>query len=155
VATREKDTKSTPAKTGRELAPWLADWLDVPELSRWFDMRPTLFGAGDRMRIEEEHQNGEVVVRAELPGIDPEKDVEITVEGGMLHIRAERHKEERHESEGRTRSEFRYGMLSRTISLPGDVDPEAINASYKDGILEVHIPASKQGDMRKINVKRS
>jgi HSP20 family molecular chaperone IbpA len=154
VATKETDTKTTPAKGGRELAPWLADWLDVPELSRWFETRPALFGAGDRMRIEEEHRDGEIVVRAELPGVDPEKDVDITIENGMLRIRAERRKEEREESEGRTRSEFRYGMLSRTISLPSDVDPDAISASYRDGILEVHIPATKQAESRKINVNR-
>lgn len=87
------------------------------------------------MRIEEFQRNGDLVVRAELPGFDPEKDIDIQVADGMLTIEAVR--EEREESE--RRSEFHYGRFVRSLSLPPGVDEDAVSASYGDGILEVCI----------------
>ena len=93
-----------------------------------------------RMRIEEEMQEDTLVIRAELPGIDPDKDVEIDVSDDRLMIQAERHSEETEKKEGRVRSEFRYGSLSRTVVLPKGTKTDDILASYKDGILEVKVP---------------
>ena len=73
------------------------------------------------------------MVRADLPGIDPEKDVELTVSDGMLHIRAERREEEKREEKGYLRQELRYGSLSRTLPLPEGVTESDITATYKDG----------------------
>jgi HSP20 family molecular chaperone IbpA len=58
---------------------------------------PALVGAGDLIRVEEYRQDGSLVIRADLPGIDPDIDVELTASGGMLHIEAERREEERRE----------------------------------------------------------
>jgi HSP20 family protein len=98
-----------------------------------------------------------LVIRAEMPGIDPDKDVEITVADGLLTIRAEQRSESTEENEGRTRSEFRYGSFERTLRVPRDVNVDEITASYKDGILEVRVPSSvsSQDDVRQIPVKRS
>jgi len=91
------------------------------------------------LRIEEFTEDDHLVVRAELPGIDPEKDVEITMTGDVLHLRAER--QERSEAKGAGyRSEFRYGSFERTFPLPQGIDPEMIEASYSDGILTVKVP---------------
>jgi HSP20 family protein len=79
-------------------------------------------------------------LRAELPGLDPGEDIDITVDAGVLSIRAERreeHKEER-------RSEFRYGSLSRSVTLPVGADLEHITASYDQGILEVSVPVGAE-----------
>jgi HSP20 family protein len=98
------------------------------------------FEGDDFLRVDE-FQDGDVhVVRAELPGIDPEKDVEVTVDNGMLHLRAERRQEE--EKEGKTwrRRELRYGSFSRSLPLPEGVSENDIKATYKDGILEVRAP---------------
>ena len=54
----------------------------------------------DLIRIEEYREDGTLVIRADLPGIDPDKDVELTVAGGMLHIEAERREEEKREEKG-------------------------------------------------------
>ncbi|HEV8297999.1 MAG TPA: Hsp20/alpha crystallin family protein [Acidimicrobiales bacterium] len=153
---RKQDREQSRSPARREsVTPWLTDWFDFPELSRWFDTRPAFFHGMDRMRIEEEQQGDELVVRAELPGIDPEKDVDLTVDRGALRIRAERRSEQREEREGRTHSEFHYGMLSRTIPLPQDVDADKIKATYKDGILEVHVPVARTAaDTRKVAVRR-
>jgi HSP20 family molecular chaperone IbpA len=88
------------------------------------------------MRVEEFSRNGDFIIRAELPGIDPEKDVEITVSDGMLTIEGKR--EESHEAGHR--SEFYYGRFMRTLSLPAGAGEENVKASYRDGILEVLIP---------------
>jgi HSP20 family protein len=98
------------------------------------------FGEGGRMRIEQQVTDDELIVRAELPGIDPENDVEITVAGDYLHLRAERRDERKEEDEGRTRSEFRYGVLARSVALPSGVNPDDVRATYRDGILEIHVP---------------
>jgi HSP20 family molecular chaperone IbpA len=92
------------------------------------------------MRIEEFMRDGELVVRAELPGIDPDKDVDITVDEGMLTISAHReaHAEQRH------RSEFTYGELVRTLAMPNGIDASSVKASYQDGILEVSVRMPEQ-----------
>ena len=104
----------------------------------------TLFeGKQHMMRVEEYREDDTFVIRAELPGVDPDKDVELSIADGILHLRAER--EERKEEERPTgyRSEFRYGGLERSIRLPEGITESDIKASYKDGILEVRVPAPK------------
>lgn len=115
------------------------DLFDAPDLFRWFDGVRPFFG-GERMRIEEELTDDTMIVRAELPGIDPDKDVEITLDEGLLRIAAERRSEMTEEKEGHHRSEFRYGSFERIIPVPKDVDIDAVKATYTDGILEVRVP---------------
>ena len=159
MSKQEQSTKDvTPVKaTARDwgLAPWFADWFDFPELNRWFGARPALVPSTERIRIEEERRDDELVVRADMPGIDPDKDVEITVENGMLRIHAERRKEEREESNGRMRSEFHYGMFSRTIPLPAEATSDQVKATYKDGVLEVHVPMAKEAQPTRVAVARA
>lgn len=92
------------------------------------------------IRIEEFVDGKDLVVRAEIPGVDPDKDIEITIDDGFLRIRAERQEKEEHKDKGRFRSEFRYGSFSRNIPLPDDVKEEDIKATYTDGVLEVRTP---------------
>ena len=93
------------------------------------------------MRVEEVVDDETMVIRAEMPGIDPERDVEISVSDGFLHIHAEREERTEEERQNGYRSEFRYGTFERSLELPeGTVDSD-ITATYKDGILEVRVPA--------------
>jgi HSP20 family molecular chaperone IbpA len=106
------------------------------------------------MRVEDYIADGNYVVRAELPGIDPEKDIEVTVAKGILTIRAER----REEVTGKHHSEFHYGTFSRSVSLPASADEQHIEAVYGHGILEVTVKlAEKEADRsgRKIPVRQS
>lgn len=89
-------------------------------------------------------RDDDLVVRAELPGVDPEKDVEITVENGMLRIRGERRTEQREERENYFHMETSYGSFERQIPLPDGVDAEGITAVHKQGILEVTVPGGAQ-----------
>ena len=94
------------------------------------------------MRIEEFVDGHDVVVRAELPGLDPDKDVEITVGDGLLTIAGERREESTEGEKGKPgyRSEFRYGSFRRVLRLPSSVHEDDVRATYSDGILEVRIP---------------
>lgn len=120
-------------------SPTLWEWFDTPDFGRWFDVRP-FFGRFDLMRIEQELTDDTLVVRAEVPGIDPEKDVEITLDEGILRIKAERHSETKEEKDGGFRSEFRYGSFERAVKVPRDTVMDDVEATYKDGILEVRLP---------------
>ena len=80
-------------------------------------------------------RDGDLIVRAELPGIDPEKDAEISVQDGVLTIRGERRHEDRSQGNGVYRVESSYGAFERTVPLPRDVKEEDIHASYENGIL--------------------
>ena len=92
------------------------------------------------IRLEEFNEGSTHVVRAEMPGIDPDKDVEISVDHGMLTVRAERHQEKKSDEKGRYRSEFSYGAFSRTVRLPAGVSEDDVKATYRDGILEIRFP---------------
>ena len=112
------------------LLPDLLDWMDAP----WGPLLPCT--AAHTFRVEECVEDGHYAVRAELRGMDPEKDVEITVADGTLTIRAER-REEHNEPH---RSEFRYGSFTRSLALPEGADTEHITASYDKGVLTVTVP---------------
>jgi HSP20 family protein len=92
------------------------------------------------IRVDEYRDGDAQVIRAELPGIDPAEDVEITVQAGMLRISAQRKVEEETQDKGYTRRELRYGSFSRTLPMPDGAAESDIKASYRDGILEIRIP---------------
>lgn len=117
----------------RALYPDLADWLEAP----WAGPPPFL--TGQVFRLEETIQDDRYVIRAELPGLDPEKDIEVSVDGRILTIRAERHQRDT----GPHHSEFRYGSLARAVRLPNRVDPSEVTARYDRGVLEVSVPVQE------------
>jgi HSP20 family protein len=129
------------------------DWMKVLPLPR-----PMLFGrwlAEDVIHVDEFRENGTVVIRAELPGIDPDKDVEVTVADGMLTIEAERHEDKKVEDKGYLRRELRHGSFTRILPLPTKVTEADIKADYKDGILEIRVPAPKTAPAKKIRIGKS
>lgn len=125
------------------------------EWMRMMPFRAARWRYEDLIRVEEFREDGALVVRADLPGIDPEKDVELTVSGGILHIEAERREEEKQEGRGYVRQELRYGSLSRSLPLPEGVTEADITATYKAGVLEIRIPESKGEPTRKIAISKA
>jgi HSP20 family molecular chaperone IbpA len=124
-----------------------------PDLIEWFEepfvtLRPYL---GQPIRIEDFVEGDHYMVRAELAGVDPEKDVEITVGAGYLTIRAERHDM----TEGKHRTEFRSGSFSRSRPRPSHADEEDVTETYHCGILTVSvgIKPEKKEPVKKIEVK--
>jgi HSP20 family protein len=88
-------------------------------------------------------RNGELVIRADVPGMEPD-DVKIEVEDGLLTIWGEREEsDEEEEEDGKyLRRERRYGSFSRSMTLPAGVDPSKIEAKVKHGVAELTIPLS-------------
>lgn len=108
------------------------------------------------MRVEEFRDGQNLVVKAEMPGIDPEKDVDISVSEGVLHIQAQREEKTEHKGKDGYRSEFRYGSFLRDIALPRGCKEEEVTASYRDGVLEVRVPVPEQPEStKKVPVVRS
>jgi HSP20 family molecular chaperone IbpA len=128
---------STLTRKESRLFPDLFDWMESPMTM----FRPLL---GQGMRMEDYVRDGHYVVRAELPGIDPEKEINVSVSDGILSIRAERKEEQIDKSH----SEFRYGVFSRQIVLPAGADEAHVEATYDKGILEVDV-AIKSEEARK------
>ena len=115
-----------------------------PEFSELFTAFPSFAGLRPvvdtrLMRLEDEIKEGRYEVRAEIPGIDPSKDVDITVRDGELTIKAER--TEQKEFNGR--SEFSYGSFVRTVLLPAGANEDDIKATYDKGILTVSVAVSE------------
>jgi len=125
-----------------------------------FFRRPLVFWPeeGDTtIRVDEYQDNGTRVIRAEMPGIDPEKDVEVTVSDGMLHISAQRMAEEKSETKHYAHRELRYGSFSRDLPLPEGCDAADVKATYKNGILEfrIPVPVAKKVEPKKIPVAKA
>lgn len=131
----------------------MPDWFPTRRLFDW----PTAWKElmEDALRVEEFQDGDEMVVRAEMPGIDPDQDVEITVTDHVLHITAERREETRTEDRKGYRSEFRYGSFTRSVGLPAGATEDDVRATYNDGILEVRVPIDTvEAKARKIPVAR-
>ncbi|MDQ2077582.1 Hsp20/alpha crystallin family protein [Marinimicrobium sp. ABcell2] len=91
-----------------------------------------------RVDVTEHKKNYEI--NAELPGIE-KKDIEVTLENGILTIQAESRQEEKQEEEGRLiRQERRYGKFVRSFNLGTDVKEKDIKAEFKDGVLKLRVP---------------
>lgn len=125
----------------------LADMVD------WLESGPSIaLRDGDRfVRVEDFERDRTYVVRAELPGVDPVQDIEVSVEGEYLTIHGER----REETREKNRSEFRYGSFSRSLRMPAGADASSVQATYRDGILEVVVPLGEGRPHTQVPVVRT
>jgi len=98
-------------------------------------------------QVELFERGNNLVVRADLPGVKKE-DLNIEVQDDMLTISGERHSELEENREGFYRSERNYGTFYRSIPLPTEVKADQVNASFRDGVLEVILPAPKQEEKK-------
>ncbi len=85
-------------------------------------------------------REGDLILRLELPGIDVERDVTVSVEKGLLRVYGERRRSEQAEADGLFESERCYGAFERTFALPETVAADEISALYQDGVLEIVLP---------------
>lgn len=117
---------------------------------RWADEETASQGLAPALDVIE--RNGDFVVKAELPGVKKE-DIDVAVENGVLTIAAES-KSEHEEKEGDRviRQERRYGRYVRSLRLGKAVDEKQVQASYKDGVLELVLPKAEEVKPKKITV---
>ncbi len=94
----------------------------------------------------------EIVLRADLPGLE-QKDVEVTVEEGVLTIRGERKAEREVKEEDYYCCERWAGTFERSVMLPPGVDPDKIRATFRNGVLEVRLPKTREARGKKIEIK--
>jgi HSP20 family protein len=94
---------------------------------------------------------GEIVVKAELPGMD-RKDIALNLEKNVLTLRGERRLEKETKEENYHRIERAYGGFSRAFSIPATVDEEKIRADYKDGVLKIILPKKEQVKPKQIRI---
>src|ERR1700730_116667 len=93
----------------------------------------------------------ELVVKADLPDVN-EKDIDIRVENNLLTVRGARKFEKNVTEDNYLRVERTYGAFSRSFSLPNTVNPEAIHAEYKNGVLTVNLPKREESKPRQVIV---
>jgi HSP20 family protein len=110
------------------------------------------FGAVVVPDVDVSETESEIVVRTELPGVDP-KDVDISVAGDVLTIRGEKKVSEEEKKENFHLIEREWGAFSRSILLPQHVQPEKVQAHYKDGVLKIVLPKAEAAKARKIQVR--
>lgn len=151
----------------------LMRWQPITEVERWFDRFDRLF---DRMlnrffrdwerdfwgltwrheqwipAMEVSETPDAYIVRVELPGVKTD-DIEVTIQDDILTIKGKRERSEERKDERIHFVERSYGEFARSLRIPTDVKVDAVEASYKDGVLEVRLPKSEENKPRRIEVK--
>lgn len=122
-------------------ASWPADrWGGFGEMGSWappLDVRETA---------------DEVVVRAEVPGVDP-KDLELTVSGDLLTLTGKKEEKFEKKEQDCYHSECRYGSFHRSVKLPASIDSDKVSAEHKDGVLTIRVKKTAAAAGKKIPVK--
>ena len=144
--------ESKESKAQGAMSRWPRDLTDL-----WGGWQP--FGAVNwpfrDIKVEEFTDGEQLVVKAELPGVDPERDIDVSVDNGVLTIAAERRESNREKFDKGVHSEFRYGSFVRQVRLPAGTSPEVVSATYKDGVLEIRMPKpSAEAASRRIQIQR-
>ena len=128
----------------------------VQEIERHFDrltQRSFGQGSGAGMPMDGIRRPGEVVLRFDLPGINPDS-IEVTVDRGVLSVSATR-EEKYGEEENLFIRERTMGTFTRRVYLSDHLDPGAIEAAYTNGVLAVRIPVVERAKPRKIEIQRA
>lgn len=112
------------------------------------------FGSGVTPSVDVAETDKDVVVTAELPGIE-EKDVDVTYAEGMLTIKGEKKAEKEEKGKNFHRVERSYGAFSRAITLPAEIDDAKVDAKFAKGVLTVTLPKkpTAQSTAKKIAIK--
>ena len=126
------------------------------EIDRVFD---AFFGQTDQGRrwvppMDLVEAEDHFVLKADLPGL-AESDVNLEVQDGTLTISGERNAEHEEREKGWYRIERSFGSFSRSLTLPDGVDPDRIEASFKDGVLDVRIPKPEERKPQRISISAS
>ena len=124
------------------------------DFGKGFWLKPLPFPAGTelKMKIDVKEDDKSFTVKADIPGVKKE-DIQIDIEDDHISLRAEvkQEKEER-KDEKIVYSERSYGMVSRSFTLPVDVDAKAAKAEYKDGVLNLTLPKKGNGSAKRVAV---
>ena len=127
------------------------------EMNRLFNVtlqRPLKAGNGGSLwapAVDIVDEKDQIKVKAELPGMKRE-EIEVNLENDILTIKGEKKEEKEIKEKDFVRSERYYGAFHRSFSLPASVDASKVNASYKDGVLEITLPKKEGAKPKQIKV---
>ena len=131
----------------------------VDDLFKGFLVRPvssTLEGRGEmlpRMKVDVAEQNGAYLVTAELPGVKKE-DIHVTTDGAQVTLQAEVKREKEASKDERVlHTERVFGKVTRSFTLPQEVDEGKAQATFKDGVLELTLPKKQAAQRKQINIQ--
>ena len=154
-----RDVARSVASSGRTFRPFLGLTSDFADLFERFFAEGGVpsreFSASVTPRIDVKETDSDVVVEADLAGVD-EKDIEVSLHDGVLTLAAERQEQsESKDDAGWHRRERVYRSYRRAVPLPVAVDGDKVQASYKAGVLRVTLPKAAEARPRKIEVRAS
>ena len=128
------------------------------DLQRQFDrLARTTFGPSAGMPMDAVRREGDVELRFDVPGIDPDS-IEVTVDRGVLSVsvtRSDERSENENENEKFVVRERRTGTVTRRVRLSENLNAEAVEADYRNGVLQVRIPVLEQAKPRKVEVRQA
>jgi HSP20 family protein len=170
----EKQTGMTPARDERRVATtkgteWGSPFRALQRMADQMDRMFDDFGFGPRSSrslwptsgmqawapdIDVFQKNNELTIRADLPGLKRE-DVTVEITDDSVYIQGERRREHEEEREGYYRSERSYGSFSRLIPLPDGAITEQAKATFKDGVLEITMPAPPESKGRRLEINEA
>ena len=110
------------------------------------------FGQSTIMPLDGVRRDGDVLLRFDVPGIDPES-IDVTVDGGVLSVSVKR-AEERAENDKFFVRERTMGTFTRRLYLSKNLNADAVEATYNNGVLQVRIPVLEQAKPRKVEVRQ-
>jgi HSP20 family protein len=118
-----------------------------------------LFGETNQLRssdlsvpVDMYEKNGDFVIRTDLPGVKAD-DIDISIRDDALTIKGEFEKEKDEERENVHCQEIQYGKFQRMVKLPGNVDPDQVDAFFEDGVLRLTLPTIEESKPKHISVK--
>ena len=129
----------------------------VDDIFKGFLVRPVGYeGRGEvlpRMKVDVAEKNGAYVVKGELPGVKKE-DIHVAIDGAQVTIEAEVKREKEASKDERTlHSERVYGKVTRSFTLPQEVDEAAVEARFQDGVLELKLPKKQAAARKQITIQ--
>lgn len=122
---------------------------------RFFEWRPSFFRAGEgewEPVVDLSETSQAIILRAELPGMEAD-DIDVSITGHSITIKGERKQEKEEQDENFHKIERSYGMFSRTIQLPVEIDPDKVKATYKKGVLTLKMPKVKAETVKKVQIQ--
>jgi len=132
--------------------PWgLLDEIDTLARNLWDAWEPFTVEHGMIPHTDLYEEEGQLVMKTELPGIDS-KDLDVSLEGDRLTIKAEKREEVKEEATHHTR-ERHYGRYFRSVTLPYPVKEDKISATFENGVLELRLPRAEEVKAKKIEIK--
>ena len=131
------------------LEPWFRPLSLLEEVE---EMAQAAFNTGLHPKLDMFEENNELVIKAELPGVR-KKDLDISLEGDVLKIKAEKKEEKEVKEATHYTRERRFGQYSRYMTLPARVDAEKVSATLKKGLLEIRLPKAEGPESKHIEVK--